>query len=73
MILLLKIQMSFKGAEPDMDLSDSAPFKDIYIFNNKMYNTKKVRHAFKNKFSPIQFIQTLQANNFNLPQECKIV
>jgi len=48
------------------------------IFNNKIvdylvwYNTKRVHHAFKNKLSPIQFIQTLQVNNFNLPQECKV-
>lgn len=48
------------------------------IFNNKIidyliwYNTKRVHCAFKNKLSPIQFILSLQANNFNLPQECKI-
>ena len=48
------------------------------IFNNKIinylvwYNTKRVHHAFKNKFSPIQFIMSLQVNNFNLPQECKV-
>jgi hypothetical protein len=48
------------------------------IFNNKIidylvwYNTKRVHHAFKNKLSPIQFIQTLQITNFNLPQECKV-
>ena len=48
------------------------------IFNNKIidyliwYNTKRVHGAFKNKFSPIQFIMSLQTNNFNLPQECKV-
>ncbi len=48
------------------------------IFNNKIidylvwYNTKRVHHAFKNKLSPIQFIQTLAPVNFNLPQECKV-
>jgi transposase InsO family protein len=46
------------------------------IFNNKVieyliwYNTKRVHHAFKNKLSPIQFIQTLEGVNFNLPQKC---
>jgi transposase InsO family protein len=46
------------------------------IFNNKIidylvwYNTRRVHYAFKNKLSPIQFILSLQANNFNLPQEC---
>jgi transposase InsO family protein len=48
------------------------------IFNNKIidylawYNTKRVHHAFKNKLSPIQFIQTLQVNNFNSPQKFKV-
>lgn len=48
------------------------------IFNNRIieyliwYNTKRVHHAFKNKLSPIQFILSLQTNNFNLPQECKV-
>jgi len=48
------------------------------IFNNKIieyliwYNTKRVHYAFKNKLSPIQFIMSLQTNNFNLPQECKM-
>ena len=48
------------------------------IFNNKIidylvwYNTKRVHHAFKNKLSPIQFMQTLEVVNFNLPQECKV-
>ena len=51
---------------------------DPTIFNNKIidylvwYNTRRVHHAFKNKFSPIQFILSLQTNNFNLPQECKV-
>lgn len=48
------------------------------IFNNKIleyliwYNTKRVHYAFKNKLSPIQFILSLQTNNFNLPQKCKV-
>ena len=48
------------------------------IFNNKIidyliwYNTRRVHHAFKNKLSPIQFIQSLEPVNFNLPQECKV-
>ena len=48
------------------------------IFNNKVieyliwYNTRRVHHAFKNKLSPIQFIQTLETVNFNLPQKCKV-
>lgn len=42
------------------------------IFNNKIleyliwYNAKRVHCAFKNKLSPIQFILSLQTNNFNL-------
>lgn len=47
------------------------------IFNNKIidylvYNTRGARCAFQNKLSPIQFILSSQANNFNLPQECKV-
>jgi transposase InsO family protein len=48
------------------------------IFNNRIidylvwYNTKRVHYAFKNQLSPIQFILSLQTNNFNLPQECKV-
>ncbi len=48
------------------------------IFNNKIlkyliwYNTKRVHYAFKNRLSPIQFIMSLQTNNLNLPQECKV-
>jgi len=47
-------------------------------FNNKIinyliwHNTKRTYHAFKNKLSSIQFIMSLQANHFNLPQECKM-
>jgi len=48
------------------------------VFNNKIidylvwYNTKRVHHAFQNKLSPVQFIMSLQADNFNLPRECKM-
>lgn len=48
------------------------------VFNRKLidylvwYNTKRVHHAFKNKLSPVQFIMTLETNNFNLPKECKM-
>ena len=48
------------------------------IFNNKIidylvwYNTRRVHYAFKNQLSPVQFILSLQTNNFNLPQECKV-
>lgn len=41
------------------------------VFNRKLidyliwYNTKRVHHAFKNKLSPVQFIMTLETNNFN--------
>ena len=48
------------------------------IFNRKVidylvwYNTRRVHHAFKNKLSPIQFILSIQNNNYNLPQECKV-
>ena len=40
------------------------------IFNNKIidylvwYNTRRVHHAFKNQFSPIQFIMLLQTNKY---------
>jgi len=34
------------------------------------YNTRRVHHAFQNKLSPLQFILSIQANNFNLPKEC---
>jgi len=48
------------------------------VFNNKVidyliwYNTKRVHWAFQNKLSPLQFIMSIQPNNFNLPQECKV-
>ena len=48
------------------------------VFNNKVidylvwYNTKRVHWAFQNKLSPLQFIMSIESNNFNLPQECKI-
>lgn len=47
-------------------------------FNNKVidyliwYNTKRVHCAFQNKLSPLQFIMSIESNNFNLPQECKV-
>lgn len=49
-------------------------------FNRKLidyliwYNTERVHHAFQNKFSPIQFMMTLQPQflPFSLPQESKI-
>mgnify|MGYP000190425827 CR=1 FL=1 len=52
-------------------------FDDITLFNLKFhdylkfYNTKRVHHAFKNKYSPFQFM--LQSNHYktNLPKKCK--
>lgn len=49
-------------------------------FNRKLidylifYNTERVHHAFQNKFSPIQFMMSLQLKSipFKLPQESKI-
>ena len=33
------------------------------------YNTERVHYAFKNNFSPVQFIISLELNNFNLPEK----
>lgn len=47
------------------------------VFNRKVldyllwYNAKRVHYAFQNKLSPLQFIMSLEANNYNLPKECK--
>ena len=49
-----------------------ADLLDPSVFNNKImdyliwYNTKRVHHAFQNKLSPVQFIMSLQADNFNV-------
>jgi len=44
-----------------------------FLFSEaKATRGNSARHAFHNKLSPIQFIQTLQVNNFNLPQERKM-
>jgi len=51
---------------------------DPSIFNRKLidylvwYNTRRVHYAFQNKLSPLQFILSIQNNNFNLPQKCKV-
>lgn len=48
------------------------------IFNRKLidyliwYNTQRVHHAFKNQLSPLQFILSIQDNNYHLPKECKV-
>jgi len=50
---------------------------EVNIFNCKLidyliwYNTRRVHWAFANKYSPVQYILSLSANNFNLPQKCK--
>ena len=50
---------------------------EVNIFNYKLvdyliwYNTRRVHWAFKNKQSPVQYILSLSADNFNLPQKCK--
>ena len=52
-------------------------FSDITTFNKKFsvylefYNTKRVHHAFKNKYSPIQFMLRSDHYKVNLPKECK--
>ena len=52
-------------------------FDDVTLFNKKFadyltfYNEKRVHTAFKNKYSPLQFM--IQSNHYkiNLPEECK--
>jgi len=52
-------------------------FNNITTFNQKFgvylefYNTKRVHHAFKNKYSPIQFMLRSDYYKINLPKECK--
>ncbi len=41
---------------------------DYLIF----YNTHRVHTAFQNQLSPLQFIISIQSNNFNLPQKCNL-
>ena len=47
-------------------------------FNNKLlewlfwYNSERPHYAFKNKLSPLQFIMSLESNNYNLPQKCNL-
>jgi transposase InsO family protein len=47
-------------------------------FNNKLldwlfwYNAERPHYAFKNKFSPLEFMMSLETNNFNLPQKCNL-
>lgn len=51
---------------------------DPESFNQKIldylifYNTERVHSAFQNKLSPLQFIISIQAHNFNLPQKCNL-
>ncbi len=51
---------------------------DPEIFNQKIldyllfYNTERVHNAFQNQMSPLQFILSIQPNNFNLPQKCNL-
>ncbi len=50
----------------------------IDYFNNKLlewlfwYNSERPHFAFKNKLSPLQFIMSLESNNYNLPQKCNL-
>ena len=52
--------------------------KEPEVFNRRLmeylvwYNTERVHCAFKNKLSPVQFIVSLESNNFNLPQKCNL-
>lgn len=59
----------------DFNLDDL--FNNITNFNKKFnqylefYNTKRVHHAFKNKYSPLQFMLQSKYYKDNLPEECK--
>jgi len=59
----------------DFNLNDL--FNDITRFNTsfheylEFYNTKRVHCAFKNKYSPIQFMLRSSYYKSNLPRECK--
>ena len=47
-------------------------------FNRKLldyllwYNTQRVHCAFQNKLSPLQFLISIQDNNYHLPKKCNL-
>jgi len=59
----------------DFNLDDL--FNDIFSFNKKFrqylefYNEKRVHHAFKNRYSPLQFMLQSKYYQDNLPEDCK--
>jgi transposase InsO family protein len=63
--------------EEFIDYNVNLLFDDVTLFNKKFadyltfYNEKRVHTAFKNKYSPLQFM--IQSNHYkiNLPDECK--
>jgi transposase InsO family protein len=63
--------------EEFIDYNVNLLFDDITLFNKKFsvyltfYNEKRVHHAFKNKYSPLQFMIQSNYYKINLPKECK--